>query len=258
MGLKVMVMSPLHNLGASVTSALIAQGLTFDNKTTTLLFTDADSRLPSYLGIEDVADPTRSVMQIVRLIDTGAIDDDDILEYAHQYVKNSYMLNVADPTLDEHDRIEVVQHIFNRVPTDVAIVDNTHDIDDEATADLLSASDALFIVTNMSPKGVERVKAWMDSPALKDFHNVFIIVVGYNESTMSLREFAKYMKTTANRVCKVHYNPWIQKCTINGQLQTILPLAKDWDPRVAALENDISEITQCINSVSVTRIKKGF
>ena len=98
MGHKILVMSPLHNMGATVASTFIAQGATFDNKTTNLIFTQPNSNLPTYLGINNISDPTRSVMQIVRLIDNGAIEDKDIIDYAHQYSRNAYMLNVADPS----------------------------------------------------------------------------------------------------------------------------------------------------------------
>lgn len=76
---KILVMSPLHNMGSTVAASLLAQGLTYSSKTCTLLFTQPESLLPSYFGIQDVNDPTRSVMQIVRLIDNGAIADKDIL-----------------------------------------------------------------------------------------------------------------------------------------------------------------------------------
>lgn len=255
---KVMVMSPLHNLGASVVTALVAQGLTFDNKKTMTLFTQTNSILPNYLGIEGIDDPTRSVMQIVRLIDNGSINDDDILDYAHQYSKNAYLLNVADPSLEGQDRIQVVSHVYQRTTADVCIIDNSEDIVSETSADLLEISDMLFIVIDMSVKAANHLKAWLESPVLKNNRNVYVIVNNYNEVIASVRDFAKYLGLPANRVCKIHYNPWITKCTRTNTLPTVLPLAREYDPRVCNLSNDIKEITQCINSSIVMKVKKGF
>lgn len=255
---KILIMSPLHNMGATVAAEMLAQGLTFDNKTTTLLFTQPSSYLPQYINIENVNDPTRSIMQIVKLIDNGAIEDRDILDYAFPYVKNSWLVNVADPSLSGHDREQVVTHIYGRVPTDIAICDNSEDIDSHLTQTLLDESDMLFLVVDMSKKSRERLKLWLETPQLKNFPNIYVIVNNYNEVVYSVRNFAKAISMPANRVCKLHYNPWIQKCTLNSQLHTILPLARELDPRVANLNNDISEMMQCVNGSMVMKIKKGF
>lgn len=255
---KVLVMSPLHNLGATVAAEMIAQALTFDNKTSTLLFTQVNSLLPLYINIMNVNDPTRSVMQIVKLIDNGAIDDQEILDYAFQYTKNSWLLNVADPSLTGRDREQVIMHAYSRVPTDVVVCDNSEDIDSPLTQSLLDESDMLFIVVDMSLKCRKHLDAWLKSPQLKDSPNVYILVNRYNEVTSAVRNYAKVISTPANRVCKLHYNPWIEKCTTISQLHTVLPLARDLDPRVANLNNDMSEIIQCINGAMVMKIKKGF
>lgn len=255
---KILVMSPLHNLGATVAAEMIAQAVTFDNKTSTLLFTEANSNLPQYLGIEDTHDPTRSIMQIVKLIDSGAISDTDILDYAFTYVKNGWLIDVADPSLAGKDREQVVSHVFSRVTTDIAICDNSEDIDSPLTQALLDIADMTFIVIDMSKKSMKHLKAWLESPQLKDKDNVYIIVTKYNEVAGAVRDFARSIAVPANRVCKLHYNPWIIKCTLNMQLHTILPLARELDPRVANLNSDIMELIQCIDGNILLNTKRGF
>ena len=258
MGHRILVMSPLHNMGASVVSEMIAQGLTFDNKTSTIVFTEPKSLLPSYVNIGNVNDPTRSIMQIVKLIDNGAIDDKDILDYAYSYTKNSWILNVADPSLNGRDREQVVNYVYSRVPTDVVICDNSEDIDSPLTQNLLDSSDLIFIVIDMSVKCRKYLASWLESPQLKDNPNVYIIINKYDEVVYAVRNLARLLGTPANRVCKLHYNPWITKCTCNSQLHTVLPLAHELDPRVANLNNDILEINQCVNGSMVMKMKKGF
>lgn len=255
---KILVMSPLHNLGATVASAIIAQGLTYYNKTSTLLFTKQDSNLPNYLGVENINDPTRSIMQIIKLIDNGAIVNEDIIDYAHQYVKNSWLLNVSDPSLGDKDRQQVITHTFEKVTTDVVICDNSDDIDTPLTQRLLEIADMLFIVIDMSEKCLNHLKAWMEVPTIKNSKNVYIIVTRYNEVVAAVRPFAKKINFPANKVCKIHYNPWIQKCTLNGQLHTIMPLARELDPRVANLNTDVAELAQCVNGTIAVKYRKGF
>lgn len=258
MGHRILVMSPLHNLGATLTSAFIAHSMTFANKTSTLTFTQPDSQLPSYFGIGDTKDPTRSVMQIVRLIDNGALEDRDILDYGYIYGKNGWMLNVADPSLEGRDRTQVVRHIYSRVPTDVCVCDNSDDLDTSITAELIKESDMVFIVVDMSGKARSRLTSWLMHPIFKEFENYYIVVNKYSEVISSLRDFAKKIHVPANRVCKVHMNPWIQKCTLNGQLDTLLPQVRDLDPRVANLNVDMNELIQCISSDMLMKNKKGF
>lgn len=255
---KILVMSPLHNVGSSTVSLMLSQGLTYDGKSTTLLFTQTGSLVPRYIGIEDVKDPTRSVMQIVKLIDNGAINDSDIIDYAYQYTKNGWLLNASDESMADKDREQVIKHVYSRVTTDVVICDNSEDITSPITSELLSESDLLFIVIDMSTKARERLQKWLESPVLKDFKDIYIIVNNYNEVVSSVRNYAKVLKLPANRVCKLHYNPWITKCTAVGQLHTILPLSKELDPRVCNLNCDINELSQCVNGAMILKIKKGF
>lgn len=257
MGHRILVMSPLHNLGSTFASAFIAHAMTFDNKTSTTVFTQVNSHMPAYLGIESVSDPTRSIMQIVRLIDNGALDDKNILDYAHNYSKNGWLLNLADQSLEGRDRDQVVRHIYSRVPTDVCICDNSDDLDTQLTKGLLEVSDMLFIVVDMSGKASERLSQWMATPILRDFKNVYVLVNKYSEVVSSLREYAKRVHVPANRVCKIHLNPWIQKCTLNGKLNTLIPSVRDLDPRVANLNADINELIQCINGDMLVKNKEG-
>lgn len=251
-------MSPLHNMGSSVVSAFIAQGLTFSNKTSTLLFNEPESLLPNYLGIDNTEDPTRSIMQIVKLIDNGSIADKDILDYCYTISKNANLLNLADKSLSPKDRLQVVQHVYNRVPTNVVICDNSADIDDKASKTLIDESDMVFIVIEPSIKSAQRLKLWLQHPNFANQHNVYVIVNQYNEVINSLRDFAKYLGLPANRVCKIHYNPWIPKCCFNGGLGTILPLSREYDARVANLKNDIDEICQCVESNILLTTRKVF
>lgn len=256
---KILLMSPLHNIGTSSVAALLSQGLTFDNKTSTIMFTRNDSLTPQYLGIQSVNDPTRSIMQIVRLIDNGALEDDDILDYAYQYQNNCYMLNVADPSLTDHDKAQIIEHIYNRITTDVIVCDNSEPVESDLTARLVEACDMVYIVVNSYVKCREFLKLWLDFPIFKNnYGKIYIIVNQYDETVRSLRDMARMYSFPANRVCKIHYNPWITKCCLIGQLQTILPLARELDPRVAGLNNDVNELIQCVNSSIFMSSKKGL
>lgn len=255
---KILVMSPLHNMGASTVATMIAQGATYNNKTSMLLYTEPSSNLPSYVGIENINDPTRSIMQVVKLIDNGAIADNDITGYAYSYAKNSYLLNIADKSLDDRDRIQVVKHVYARVTTGVVVCDCSEDINNKLTESLIEASDMIFIVIDNSLKSYQRLKLWLQSVQLKDNPNIYVIINSYNEVVDSVRNLAKKLGLSANRVCKIHYNPWLTKCCLTNSLHTVLPLSREYDHRVANLHCDIDELNQCIDGAIIMKNKRGF
>lgn len=252
MSCKVLFMSPLHNTGTSVIATMTAQCLTFDGKRSALTYTSELSPIPDYIGLENANDPTRSIMQLVRLLDAGAMTDDDIADYMHNYIHNGQLLNITDPSLTERDKTNIIQHVFSRIPTDVAICDNSDNIDTSASGKLLDEADCVFIVVNYSLKCFKYMKSWLESSYLMDRKNVFVIVNNYHEGISSVRDLAKYLGLPVNVVCKVHYNPWITKVCMTGQLTTVMPLSRELDPRVAELNADFTEIVQCITSVIVT------
>lgn len=257
MSYKILVVSPLHNLGASTVSAMMAQAMAINGKTSLLTFMQPDAAIPAYLGIEGANDPTRSIMQVSKLIDTGALRDKDILDYTHIIQNNCYLLNVADPSLTTSDRLNLVSHVFAHSTTDVVIVDDSSDIDSRSISELITSTDLTFVVINMSLTAAFHLKQWLNMTSLRDNPNLFILVNQYNEVVSDLRGFAKSIGMPANRVAKVHYNPWIQKCTRTGHLRDVLPLAYDLDPRVAELRSDFNDIDRCLNSFIKQKLMKG-
>lgn len=255
---KVLVLSPLHNMGTTVVSSVLAQGVTYSGKSSTLLFTDKNSFVPKYLGVEGMDDPTRSITQVVELIDNAAIENKDILTYAHVYAKNAYLMNTANPSLSDAFKLQTVQYVYERVTSDIVVCDCSDDIDSTLVSELLDISDMIFVVVTPSPKVVNYVQNWMEYSVLKGNPNVFIIVNQYNETIASVRDFAKAIGFSANRVCKIHYNPWISKCCFSGSLPTVVPLAMSIDYRVANLSGDINELNQAIASDILISNKKGF
>ena len=257
MSFKVLVMSPLHQTGASTVAALMAQSLTYDNKTTTLVYTSPDSLVPNYLGVKNVDDPTRSIMQVVKLIDSNAIRDTDILDYAVPFSKNAYLLSFGDSTLPTRDALQIVQHVYKRVPTDVCIVDSSDDIDTPITDKLLGNTDCVFIVISPTQKYFIHLKYWMEHTELGKRDDVYVVVNHYDPVVASVRDIAKMLGMPANKVCTLHENPWIRKSTLNGQLHTVVPCVKGVDPRVTNLTSDLRGFSQIISSTALLKARIG-
>lgn len=248
MSFKVLVMSPLHQSGASCVATLLAQSVTYDNKTSTLVYTSPSSNVPDYLGIKSIDDPTRSIMQVVRLIDNNALKDSDILDYTVQFAKNVHMLSLGDSMLPERDVVQIVQHVYNRIPTDICVVDNSDDIDSPVTERLLEHADCVFIVINPNQKDFAHMKYWLTETRLRDVEDVYIVLNNYDPVIGAVRTLSKQLGLAANKVCTMHYNPWIRRCCLVHALHDIVPRVKGMDDRVINLQSDLIEFSQVINS----------
>lgn len=258
MSYKILVMSPLHNMGATVTSLLMAQAAVYAQKISNIVFTHPDSNLPNYLGLNNIrSNPVRSVDQLIKLIDIDALDDANIIDYAYPYFDNAYLMDVADPTIEGIDRLQIINYVFSKVKVDWSFCDNSEEIDTPLSQALVESADIVFLVTDMSRKCREHVVSWMQSPVLES-KNVYVLVNRYDEVIMSVRNLAKTIQMPSSHVCKIHYNPWIARCTNNFSLQTLMPLAWKKDPRVANLQNDIAEILQAIGGEEVFKVKKVY
>ena len=255
MSFKVLVMSPLHQTGSTVVSTLMVQALTYANKTAMLAYTDASSNLPRYLGVKSINDPTRSIMQVVRLIDSNALRDHEILDYSIEFSKHAYLMNFGDSSITEKDSAQIVKHVYTRVPTDVCVVDCSDDVDSPVAASLIDLADLVFLVINPSDKDFSRMKNWLQNSPIGKHRNLCVIINHYDEVTGPLRNLAKHIGMPANRVCKVHENAWIRKCCLTNSLHTIMPKIKGIDPRVANLSCDMTEITQCVTT-SIMSVSK--
>lgn len=255
MSFRILVLSPLHQTGATVASVLLAQALTYLNKTVTLAYTRPKSYLTKYISANQINDPTRSIMQVVRLIDCNALKDEDILGYTVPFAKNANLMSFGDTSLTLDNMFHIVDHVYRRVPTDMVIVDCSDDIDSPVTEKLIETSNMVFLVVSPSLKILERMKQWRANTKLANYENVFVLVNHYDGVIMSLRDMAKMIGLPASYVCKIHENPWIRKMCINGTLQEIVPYVKGLDPRVANLSCDLEELTQCVASTAIIQAR---
>ena len=256
MAYKILVVSPLHNSGTSVVSTLLSQGLTYDGKKSMLLYTESESLLPGYLGITDVDDPTRSITQVIKLINAEALDDDHVIDYAHAYAKNAYLMSVADKDLTNLDRTNIVRHVFNHAPTDIVIVDYSDDISQAEDTSLFQTADLVFVVTNVTPKHINRLKIWLADPLINTVKDVLVIVNNYNEVYGSTRNIAKMIGFAHSKVCQVHFNPWIGKCCMTGELPSVAKTAFELDARTVSLRQDMIELSQAVSSLMFESSKK--
>ncbi len=245
---KIITCAPSRQCGSTVFGMLLNQALTYSNMRSMFTFTEVGSLAPEYISVKDLADPTRSVMQLVKLIELGALKENEILDFATSYAKNSYIMDLSNRTLTEKVTRKVVRHVFKHVPTDVIICDDSTDTENITSEALIEDANQIFIVITPSKKNYALLHDWLRNSKFNGKKNVYVVVNYYNEAIGSMRDISRYIGLPAKRVCHLHFNPYITKCSLNGALQDVIPYMADKDPRLTNLTGDMKSVTDCVLS----------
>lgn len=253
---KIITFAPLRQNGATVFGMLLAQALTYNNLRTLFTFTEVGSRAPEYVSVKNLSDPTRSVMQLVKLIELGALKSNEILDFSVAYGKNAYVMDLSNRTLTEKTQRQTVRHVLKNVPTDIVICDDSTDSDNITSEALIEDSNQIFLVITPSPKNYEQLREWLRMSKFHDRKDVYVVVNYYNEAVGAIRDIAHAIGLPANRVYKLHYNPYIARCSINGALQEIVPYMYEKDPRLTNLIGDMRALTTCVQSEMSARKRR--
>lgn len=253
MSYKILVTSPLHQTGVSVVSILLNHLMTVTGKTSTLMFTQNNCPTPDYLGlVHSDADPTKSAMQVVRLLENGVIGSSDVLDYTIPYISNGYLLDTTDSAITADRAQAVINSVYSKVPTNIVICDDSSSEINTRADSIFETSDAIFVVINPSRKNYTRLKEFMDELPKELVSRVILVLNQYTEVVGSIRDVAKEIRWQPSKICKLHYNPYIVNCCLRGYCKDIVPLARRKDPRLANLYGDFEEFADCVSNLMVS------
>jgi len=255
MAFKVLMFSPLHNIGLTTVTAMIAHTFAYKGFTSMIGYTDVYNAIPRYFGVTDLDDPTRSITQVIRMVDSNSINSKDILKYAYQYdIKHkAYFMNFGDSRLNDTAQHRILDYVFTNVPTDLTILDMSEAPDNGFAQEMIQKATSIFIVTDLSDKGLMIAKNWMESDLFPSLDDVYIILNHYEDVVIPWKRMADKLNVLPSHVCKLHHNPFITQASLNNALHTLVPLIEAHEPKVANLNNDLKEINQAINDYALQK-----
>lgn len=245
---KIFVMSTLSNSGATTISNIIAHMLAERGIDTSLFYTDSKNDAADYFGLVDVDAQPSNISIVASSISETNINRRTILDYSHKIpdCDKLHILNIGSETIDEYSRRLMLKLLLMKPPTQVNIFDISQDLSDETILEELQHVDAVFVVINMSQKGIDSYLSWKESNLFPDELPVIPIVNMYNEHVAPIQQFSEYLQLLPSQLLKVHYNPYINLCTLMKSLYEIYPQVQKRDPRVAHLYGDFERIYQTI------------
>ena len=251
-------MSPMNNVGSSTVATLIAHQYAYKGHTSLLCYTDNNSPIARYLNITDLDDPTKSINQVMRLVDADAIKPNDILQYTSKFDKNhpAHLMSFGDSTLDDSSKLLIVDNIFNKVTTDLTVCDVSETIDSPLAQAFIKVATVVFIVINPTEKGFKLVKQWLASDIWPNKEYVIPIVNMYANEIDAFERICDRMGLLITDVCKLHFNPYISRCTYQNALHTLIHTVNIGDSKTVNIKPDIEEITKAIDTISFGKPKK--
>lgn len=256
--LRIAVISPMTRSGASVVTTVLAQAaaLTQDLKTV-ITYTSPSRTLPIYLDVErQVEDKTRSISQVVKLLQADAISVDELDEYALKLDTNCYMMDTVSESITQEEALTVQKYVFTNVKADIVLCDISESLDEPTAQELISVANAVCFVLNPDETSIEAFRIWFESEYWPKDKDYFIVINRYDDAIMGVRQYAKKCQVSVRNTCKLHYNPFIVKACNESFLKDIVPYAcQNKDYRVIQLRSDIKELMSWCATISGNRLK---
>ena len=254
--MKVAVVTPKAETGMSTITALIGMTLTWTQQFTCLLSYLGQSDMPRYLGTGSLDDKTRSISQLNKLLQAGAIGADQITEYSVPIFRDLWLLDTTSNLVTDEEKANIISFVFDQIPVDVCLCEVCEsDLSSETTKQLIKTADLVIVLFKPSRNQLDAVKLFMAEQPWVEFKDVLYICNEYSDIVMPLRDMAKHIGVAYTNMCKLHYNPWIAKMCEAGNLDDIVKFTIQKDPRVIDLNNDLREITSYFTSSLRAKLK---
>ena len=246
--MRIAILSPSRDQG--ITTVSIILGLTFaqtQGMRVCLTICGMDnSSLEAYLGISKYDDKTKSITQIIRLLESNSISGDDIVDYCTKIEERFEVLNTSAPNVDRDESAKLLKFVIPNLSHDVVITDVQTELWEETTQETIKTADVVIIVLSQNIHTVNKLHAWRES---EFYHSIrskptVHIINKYDGYVSAFRDFTKQTGLKHIQCCKLSYSPFIKRTANLGKLYTILPYILERDARVCELNLDLKECMQ--------------
>ncbi len=250
--MRICVISPDRRQGNSTVSALLAASLAqTQNYSTCLTFSGSHNHsLESMIGLQTVEDKTRNLSQILRLLESNAISEEDVRDYCVQVpvIPNMQFIDTTSETVSEEDSSKLLQYVVSHLSHEIVITDVTTEIYDDVTKMIIEQSDLVVMVLTQSKDVWEKLAFWKQSGWMEMLNKKGLLYIfnQFDAYVDAFRDTTKKLGLRHNRCAKISYNPFIKRMGNMGKLQSIVPYILDKDPRVIELNHDLKECLMVI------------
>lgn len=255
--MKVAVLSTAGRSGTTVATMLMGFTMAHtQGRTVRLCYTGENAAIKRYVGLApENRDATRTISQVSKLLDAGAIPVEELGDYCMKLGPNIELMDSWDRTLTEEEVTSLLVLAFSKATTSYAFCDLAYDLEDSTSRAVLKVCDAIVVVSEPSKVSLDAVRNLQKSKAWPKDKPAMLLVSKWSEEISAVRTMADQAGFKLSSTCKLHFNPFIAHACNIGQLDSVIPFIVRKDPRVVDLNADLRECTQFLLSLDSGKIR---
>lgn len=242
--MRVAVYSPVRRQGATTISILLGATMARQRSFSTCLTytgTEVDS-LNLYLSMQQKEDMTKSLSQMVKLLEADIISNEDVKDYLYAIDTNLDLMHTANEYTNKGDSERLLSFILDNLPHDLIITDVNSEPYEATTQKVLEEADLIAVVISQSMDVVRKLQRWRESEYFPDPAKVVYVINEYDSNVSAARDVANKIGVKYTKVSKVSMNPYIRKMSNSGKLIELLTYIIKKDIRVIELNTDLRDL----------------
>ncbi|QUH29110.1 hypothetical protein [Vallitalea guaymasensis] len=248
--MKVVVYSPVRRQGCTTLSVLLGSAIAqVTNMKVCLTYTGTESDAFNIaLGLNQVEDRTKSLTQVIRMLEANSITGKDINDYLTPLTDNLDIMQTSSDYITTEESDKLLTFVLNNLTHDLIITEINSEPYEESTKEILSNADIIIVLASQGMDVINKYKNWKDSDIFPDYSKVVYALNYYDPNVSALRDVAKIMGIKPSKIVKITTNPFIKKMTNTGSLHKLLPYIYNKDIRVINLHADIRDLCYLVMS----------
>ncbi len=242
--MKVAIYSPVRRQGCTSVSVLIGAALAYvNNMKICLTYTGNESiSLNIALGLREIQDRTRSLTQVIRMLEANSILKEDINDYLTPLSDRLDIMQTSGDYISSEESDKLLTFVLNNLLHELIITDINSEPYEVRTKEILSNADIIIVLVSQGMDVISKYKLWKKSDLFPDPSKIIHVVNNYNPNISSLKDFAKVIGIKHTKIAKITSNPFIAKMSNMGQLHKLIPYIIKKDIRVINLHADIRDL----------------
>lgn len=248
--MKVAVYSPVRRQGCTTLSILLGSAIAQISNTKVCL-TYTGTATDSYniaLGLDQVEDRTKSLTQVIRMLEANSITGKEINDYLTPLNDNLDIMQTSNDYITTEESDKLLTFVLNNLTHDLIITEINSEPYEDSTKAILSNADIIVVLLSQGKDIINKYNTWKNSELFPDPTKIVYAMNLYDPNVSALRDVTKIMGIKPNKIVKITNNPFIKKMSNNGSLHKLMPYIYNKDIRVVNLHSDIRDLCYLVMS----------
>ncbi len=248
--MKVAIYSPVRRQGCSTVSMLLGAALAHVvGMKVCLTYTGVESDAYNIaLGLNHLEDRTRSLTQVIRMLEGDNISGDDIIDYLTPLANNLDIMQTSSDYITSEDSDVLLSFVLNNLPHELIITEINSEPFEENTQHILNDVDIVIVLVSQAMDVLTKYKLYKKSQYYPNQAKIVYVVNRYDPYISPLKDVAKIMGVDKRKIVKIPKNPYIVKMANSGTLHKLMPYIYNKDLRVLNLHADIRDLCYLVMS----------